>query len=294
MNSDHQPTSSDMSRESSPRGRRAAPRTTTRADRKARPGRRRSLPRRRTNSPTVNRAGAARPSLLRRNPSVRMVIAAVAAGLLMAPYLLPAYADTAAPTGNSPVPVTETQSLSATSKDAASVAVVRDGYTATRIIPGAYRPYARTASTFVNDPNSPIQWPFTQGVPISDGFGPRVAPCGGCSSYHKGLDLTPGVGTPIQAIADGVVAAVNTLSGGFGVHLMIDHVVDGQRVSSLYAHMQQGSVTVAVGENVTVGQTIGRVGNTGLSTGAHLHFEILLDGTVPIDPYAWLKSKVGS
>lgn len=294
MNSDHQPTSSNRSREPAPRGRRAAPRTMTRTDRKARPGRRRSLPRGGTNSRTVDRSGAVRLSLLRRNPSVRVVIAAVAAGLLMAPYMLPAYADTAAPTGSNPAPATETQSLSTTSSDATSVVVVRDGYTATKIIPGAYRPYARTASTFVNDPNSPIQWPFTQGVPISSGFGPRIAPCGGCSSYHKGLDLIPGAGTPIQAIADGVVAAVNTLSGELGVHLMIDHVVDGQRVSSLYAHMQQGSVTVAVGENVTVGQTIGRVGNTGLSTGAHLHFEILLDGTVPIDPYAWLKSKVGS
>lgn len=293
MNFDHHPTSSNVSRGSSPRGRRAAPRSTTRADRKARSGRRRGLPRGGTNSPRGDNAGAARLSLLRRNPSVRVVIAAVAAGLLMAPYLLPAYADTALPTVSNPVPATETQSL-LTSSDAASVAVVRDGYTATKIIPGAYRPYARTANTFVNDPNSPIQWPFAQGVPISDGFGPRIAPCGGCSSYHKGLDLTPGVGTPIQAIADGVVAAVNTLSGELGVHLMIDHVVDGQRVSSLYAHMQQGSVTVAVGENVTVGQTIGRVGNTGLSTGAHLHFEILLNSTLPIDPYAWLKSKVGS
>ncbi|MCB1281661.1 MAG: M23 family metallopeptidase, partial [Salinibacterium sp.] len=68
----------------------------------------------------------------------------------------------------------------------------------------------------------------------------------------------------------------------------------GQKVSSLYAHMQEGTVTVALGEAVTVGQIIGRVGNTGLSMGPHLHFEILLDGVHPTDPYAWLTARVGS
>ncbi|MBN9151115.1 MAG: M23 family metallopeptidase [Cryobacterium sp.] len=294
MNPDHRPTPSTFSGAPLPHGRRAAPRTTTRTDKRVRPGSRRRLSRGETNSPTINRAGAVRLSPLRRSASARLVIAAVAAGLLIAPYLLPAYADTTSPTGIAPVPATETQSLSMTNSDAAAVAVVRDGYTATKIVPLAYRPYARTANTFVNDPNSPIQWPFTQGVPITSGFGPRIAPCGGCSTFHKGLDLNPGAGTPIQAIADGVVTAANSLGGQLGVHLKIDHLVDGQRVSSLYAHMQQGSVTVAVGDNVTVGQTIGRVGNTGLSTGAHLHFEILLEGTTPVDPYAWLTSKVGS
>jgi murein DD-endopeptidase MepM/ murein hydrolase activator NlpD len=106
--------------------------------------------------------------------------------------------------------------------------------------------------------------------------------------------MMPGAGTPIQAIADGVVTAVNSISGELGVHVKVDHVLDGQRVSSLYAHMQVGTEAVALGERITVGQLIGRVGNTGLSTAPHLHFEILLDGNRPIDPYAWLKLKVGS
>nr|BFF13157.1 hypothetical protein GCM10025699_44600 [Microbacterium flavescens] len=64
-------------------------------------------------------------------------------------------------------------------------------------------------------------------------------------------------------------------------------MINGQKVTSTYSHMQTGSVTVAVGDTVTVGQIVGAVGSTGNSTGAHLHFEIHLNG-VPVDPYPWL------
>jgi len=227
-------------------------------------------------------------------PKVRVVAATLAAGLLTVPYLIPANADTAAPTAHGPALAIETQSVSTTSPDTAAAVIERDEYTATAFIPDDYWPYSRTANTFINNPNSPIQWPFTQGVPIVSGFGPRIAPCDICSTFHKGLDMMPGAGTPIQAIADGVVTAVNSISGELGIHVKVDHVLDGQRVSSLYAHMQVGTEAVALGERITVGQLIGRVGNTGLSTAPHLHFEILLDGNRPVDPYAWLKLKVGS
>lgn len=149
----------------------------------------------------------------------------------------------------------------------------------------------RTANTFTNDPASPIQWPFDVGVPISDGFGYRVAPCSGCSSYHEGIDMNPGAGTPIQAIADGVVREVGNPSGSLGVYAIIDHQIDGQTVSSLYAHMAYGSLALRVGQTVKVRQLVGLVGSTGASTGAHLHLGISVDGT-PIDPYAWLTQKV--
>lgn len=223
-----------------------------------------------------------------------MVFAALAAGLLAAPYLIPANATTLPEPSSETVPSAEPQVVSAAGTDAALTAIERDSYTATAFVPDDYYPYSKTASTFVNDPNSPIQWPFTRGVPIVSGFGPRVAPCDICSTFHKAVDFAPGAGTPIQAIADGVVSAVNSISWELGVHIKIDHVVDGQTVSSLYAHMQEGTVTVALGEAVTVGQIIGRVGNTGLSMGPHLHFEILLDGVHPTDPYAWLTARVGS
>ena len=152
--------------------------------------------------------------------------------------------------------------------------------------------YAHTSNSFTNNPASPIQWPFTTGVPISDGFGPRLAPCGACSSFHKGLDMNPGEGAPIQAMADGVVSTVvGSDGGGLGVYVVIDHVLDGQKVQSWYGHMLTGSVKVTEGETVKVGQQVGNVGNTGISTGAHLHFEVHLDGTA-VDPYAWLKAHV--
>lgn len=140
------------------------------------------------------------------------------------------------------------------------------------------------ANTFRNNPNSNVQWPFAVGVPISYGFGMRPG------GMHRGVDFTPGSGAPIQAIADGTVRIASEAGGEFGVHVMIDHVIDGQLVSSHYAHMQYGSLAVTQGEHVTAGQLLGRTGNTGRSYGAHTHFEILQNGTTRIDPMPWLRT----
>ncbi|MBF4574214.1 M23 family metallopeptidase [Herbiconiux sp. VKM Ac-1786] len=146
----------------------------------------------------------------------------------------------------------------------------------------------RTASTYTNNPDSAVQWPFPVGVPISDGFGPRSSPGGIGSTNHKGVDFTPGQGKPISAVASGVVRLVNgSDNGGLGVYVVVDHVIDGQNVSSWYGHMLSGSPVVTEGQAVVVGQQLGSVGNTGTSTGAHLHLEIHLDNT-PVDPIAWL------
>nr|WP_240948731.1 M23 family metallopeptidase [Microbacterium sp. CFH 90308] len=106
---------------------------------------------------------------------------------------------------------------------------------------------------------------------------------------HEGIDFTPGAGSPIQAIADGTVRVASEAGGAYGVHVIIDHMVDGQLVSSHYAHMQYGSLQVSAGQRVTVGTVLGRTGNTGRSYGAHTHFEILLNGTTAIDPMPWLR-----
>ena len=140
---------------------------------------------------------------------------------------------------------------------------------------------------FVNDPNSAIQWPFAVGVPISYGFGMRSG------RMHEGADFTPGAGSPIQAIADGVVRIATNSGGAYGVTVVIDHQIDGQLVSSRYAHMQYGSLQVTPGQQVTVGTILGRTGNTGRSYGAHTHFEILLNGTTAIDPIPWLRQHAG-
>lgn len=170
-------------------------------------------------------------------------------------------------------------------------APVRDGYLVMRADTAGFQPYAHIADTFTNDPNSPIQWPFTVGVPISSGFGYRS--CAGCSSYHQGIDFTPGEGTPIQAIADGTVIEVGGPYGSLGVYVMIEHQIDGERIVSVYAHMLEDSSPLAVGQPVLVGQLVGQVGNTGQSTGAHLHFGLLVNGTEAIDPYPWMKEHAG-
>lgn len=143
------------------------------------------------------------------------------------------------------------------------------------------------SSFFVNDPNSEIQWPFAVGVPISYGFGMRSG------RMHEGVDFVPGYGAPIQAIADGTVRVATNAGGAYGVHVIIDHEIDGQLVSSHYAHMVYGSITVAPGQKVEVGQVIGKTGNTGRSYGAHTHFEILMNGTTTIDPIPWLRQHAG-
>ena len=133
-----------------------------------------------------------------------------------------------------------------------------------------------------------VQWPFPDGSPISSGFGARqVANCGFCSTYHQGLDFVPGSGTPIHAIAAGSVTKVSGPGGAYGYHVEVEHVVDGQKIVSTYSHMQAGSVTVKAGDTLAVGDVVGKVGSTGNSTGAHLHFEVHVGG-VPVDPMAWM------
>jgi murein DD-endopeptidase MepM/ murein hydrolase activator NlpD len=146
--------------------------------------------------------------------------------------------------------------------------------------------------TPVVKPRAGVQWPLGRDVRISSWFGYRPAPCATCSTDHKGLDMNPGAGTPIKIIADGVVSEVGNPSGEYGVYAIIDHVINGQRITSVYAHMQLGSLTVRVGDTVSAGEVVGLVGSTGESTGAHLHFEIRRDG-VRIDPYAWLQANAG-
>lgn len=227
----------------------------------------------------------------------KITTAPVAAGLQFVGYELPAYADQptaipSAPSGSEQ----QVQTVQIARTDIVTTLVsARDAYSVTSKPRIAFDPYSRTSDDFANNPNNlVIHWPFSQGVPIASGFGPRKSPCGGCSSFHEGLDLTPGAGTPFQAIADGVVSEVGNPSGSFGVSAVVDHFIDGQQVSSLYGHMQRGSLNVSVGDTIKKGQIVGSVGSTGASSGPRLHISILLGGTVPIDPFAYLKLKVGS
>ena len=132
----------------------------------------------------------------------------------------------------------------------------------------------------------PVRWPFPVAVPISSGFGNRIAPCRYCSSYHRGVDFVPGRGAPTYAMADGVVTQ-SEFSGGYGQHVYIEHQINGQSVLTVYAHLQKDSSPLRVGDQVSAGDFVGLVGSTGTSTGAHLHFEVRIDG-VYVDPFAFL------
>jgi murein DD-endopeptidase MepM/ murein hydrolase activator NlpD len=144
------------------------------------------------------------------------------------------------------------------------------------------------AGTWVSDPSADIQWPFPVGVPISAAYGSQSY-LSKFSSPHRGVDLTPGVGAEVHVIADGTVRIATQAGGDYGVTVVVDHVIDGQLVSTRYAHMQYGSLQVSAGDTVEAGEVIGRVGSTGKATGPHLHFEVLLGGTVHTDPMAWME-----
>ena len=146
--------------------------------------------------------------------------------------------------------------------------------------------YGTRNFSYATNGTGAVRWPFPNPVPISSGFGDRVAPCFGCSSYHRGLDMLGGRGNPIYAIADGVVTGVGQYTS-YGYRVEISHMINGQRVTSLYAHMEWDSSPLKVGQEIPVGTLVGTVGNSGLSTGPHLHLEIAIDG-IAIDPFAWL------
>ncbi|WP_246190769.1 M23 family metallopeptidase [Agromyces agglutinans] len=138
-----------------------------------------------------------------------------------------------------------------------------------------------------------VVWPVVDPSRTSSGFGPRSAPCAGCSTYHDGVDFTPGNGSPVLSIADGVVVLATENGGGLGVNVEIQHNIDGELVTSSYAHMQFGSLAVSVGQSVTAGQQIGLVGTTGQSTGPHLHLEMFRADGVRFDGMAWLHARLG-
>jgi len=114
----------------------------------------------------------------------------------------------------------------------------------------------------------------------------------GLSSNHKGVDLPASCGEPLYAAAAGVVNVSSESYYGYGVAVTIDHVIGGQRVQTVYGHMTYGSRQVAAGQTVSAGQLIGLVGSTGFSTACHLHFEVLINGSL-VDPWAWLQANAG-
>ena len=124
-------------------------------------------------------------------------------------------------------------------------------------------------------------WPSTSTY-ITSPYGTRIHPVTGKLKTHSGLDIGAGMGTSIFAAADGTVLISGWNSGGYGNYVVIDH---GGGLTTLYAHCS--SLLVSAGQRVSRGQVIAKVGSTGISTGPHLHFEVLKNGA-HTDPYAYL------
>jgi murein DD-endopeptidase MepM/ murein hydrolase activator NlpD len=121
----------------------------------------------------------------------------------------------------------------------------------------------------------PSDWPV-QGRVVS-GVGMRPSPWTGEMEFHSGLDIANSVGTPVHAAGDAIVESVEQ-TGGKGKAIVLNH---GQEIKTQYAHLSK--ILVNEGDRVSKGQEIAHVGNTGKSTGPHLHYEVRVNG-VPIDP----------
>ena len=122
---------------------------------------------------------------------------------------------------------------------------------------------------------TPKGWP-TKGW-LTSYFGMRKSPFTGRRVMHEGLDIAANTGTPVIATADGIVVRVK-YSPGYGKMVVIDH---GYGYRTIFGH--NSKILVKAGQRITRGDMIAKVGNTGQSTGSHLHYELRLNG-VPIDP----------
>jgi murein DD-endopeptidase MepM/ murein hydrolase activator NlpD len=132
---------------------------------------------------------------------------------------------------------------------------------------------ASSAATDATPSSHGLIWPVSG--PVTSPFGYRWG------RLHAGIDIGVGYGTPIHAAASGTVVLAGW-TGGYGNYTCIDH---GGGLATCYAH--QSSYAVSAGAHVSQGQVIGYVGSTGHSFGAHLHFEVRINGT-PVDPLGYL------
>lgn len=127
---------------------------------------------------------------------------------------------------------------------------------------------------------TPSVWPV-RGLVTSE-FGLRSSPFGGSKEFHEGIDIATPHGTLVRAPADGVVLEVGW-QGGLGNRIKLDH---GRGLSTLYGHLSR--IQVRQGAMIRRGEIIGFVGNTGRSTGSHLHYSVLFSG-VAVNPRNYLR-----
>jgi murein DD-endopeptidase MepM/ murein hydrolase activator NlpD len=116
-------------------------------------------------------------------------------------------------------------------------------------------------------------------------FGMRMDPFLKGPAVHTGIDLHGEMGDPVRVTANGKVT-IASWQGGYGNMIEVNH---GNGLSTRYGHLSK--IEVKVGDVVRIGQTIGRVGSTGRSTGPHLHYETRINGE-PVDPQKFLRAGI--
>jgi murein DD-endopeptidase MepM/ murein hydrolase activator NlpD len=129
----------------------------------------------------------------------------------------------------------------------------------------------------------PVRKPLVGEIDTTSTFGMRVDPFLRAPAMHTGLDFRGNMGDPIHATAAGTVTQAG-LSGGYGKMVEVDH---GNGLATRYGHLS--TIDVVVGQKVQIGQTVGRLGSTGRSTGPHLHYETRIDGDA-VDPQKFLRA----
>jgi murein DD-endopeptidase MepM/ murein hydrolase activator NlpD len=129
----------------------------------------------------------------------------------------------------------------------------------------------------------PVRRPVAGEGEIVSGFGPRIDPFLSRPAMHTGLDFRAEVGDPVLVTANGTVTSAGW-SGGYGKMVEVDH---GNGLATRYGHMSE--IDVKVGQQVKLGQSLGKVGTTGRSTGPHLHYETRIDGEA-MDPQRFLSA----
>ena len=129
----------------------------------------------------------------------------------------------------------------------------------------------------------PFAMPVKDSFRWTSGFGYRNDPKGAGTRMHEGTDMAGAYGTPIYATAEGTVTFAGWHSG-YGRHVKVRHA---NGIETTYSHMSQ--IRVEVGQRVSRGDRIGDMGNSGRSTGTHLHYEVHLNGT-PVNPMTFIKA----